>query len=262
MFGDLGKIFGATNTMGFSTALSLGDTLLSSYLGRKNTEHAHDLNQDAYSKRYQMTVNDMRRAGLNPILAATQGISGGVPGAVPSYAPSNIASTGTDVYRNSIEEQRVRSEMKDQLSKETQRNAQNLVYAAEEKLKNAQVKTEERQAILLKVKEWTETMSQTSMELGLSLTQEKIETERFIQKQKKFNALLSEKAYELLKGPLSGVKIMIDDPDYFVKWLIRSFLENVDVLTPMGRNLLKQYRNAMPKRSEPGGNYEWQMWED
>lgn len=45
--------------------------------------------QAMYSKRYQMTMTDMRRAGLNPILAARQG-----PGAVPAGAVGQIPNLG------------------------------------------------------------------------------------------------------------------------------------------------------------------------
>lgn len=232
MFGDLGKVFGATNMMGFSTALSLGDTLLSSYLGRKNTEHAHNLNQDAYSKRYQMTVNDMRRAGLNPILAATQGISGGVPGAVPSYAPSNIASTGTDVYRNSIEEQRVRTEALDQISRDSHRAAEKTVFEAEAELKRLTHGKVNLEKELIAIKQWTEQMNQDQIEAATELTQEKVNTEILIQESKKFRAHVSEKAYDMLKGPLSGVEKMLNDPIAFIQWLIRAYFENFTLYGP------------------------------
>lgn len=44
---------------------------------------AYQRNLDAYGSRYQMTMADMAKAGLNPILAASQGV-GGVPSAQPA----------------------------------------------------------------------------------------------------------------------------------------------------------------------------------
>lgn len=44
---------------------------------------AYQRNLDAYGSRYQMTMADMKAAGLNPMLAVSQGV-GGVPGASPA----------------------------------------------------------------------------------------------------------------------------------------------------------------------------------
>lgn len=49
---------------------------------------ANAWNRENYQHRYQWAVDDMRKAGLNPILAATQGIAGNVNGA-SALAASN-----------------------------------------------------------------------------------------------------------------------------------------------------------------------------
>lgn len=49
---------------------------------------ANAWNKENYQHRYQWAVEDMRKAGLNPILAATQGIAGNVNGA-SALAASN-----------------------------------------------------------------------------------------------------------------------------------------------------------------------------
>lgn len=49
---------------------------------------ANSWNKENYQHRYQWAVEDMRKAGLNPILAATQGIAGNVNGA-SALAASN-----------------------------------------------------------------------------------------------------------------------------------------------------------------------------
>lgn len=55
---------------------------------------AYQRNVDAYKSRYVWTMNDMANAGLNPILAASQGV-GGVPGAPVAQ------QTGASFPRNS-----------------------------------------------------------------------------------------------------------------------------------------------------------------
>lgn len=67
----------------------------------------HQYNVDDYKHRYQWSVQDMRAAGLNPILAATQGIGGSINGVsagaasmaqTPDFASSlaNSAKASTD----------------------------------------------------------------------------------------------------------------------------------------------------------------------
>jgi hypothetical protein len=45
---------------------------------------ANEWNKENYQHRYQWSVDDMRKSGLNPILAATNGISGSIAGASAS----------------------------------------------------------------------------------------------------------------------------------------------------------------------------------
>lgn len=73
---------------------SLGSGLISSVFNRKSTNHANDLNVQNYSQRYQLAVQDMKAAGLNPILAATSGIGGNIQGV--SGFSSSVPSIGSE----------------------------------------------------------------------------------------------------------------------------------------------------------------------
>ena len=82
-------------------ASAFGSGLVNNYFNRKSTDHANDLNVANYSRRYQLAVQDMKAAGLNPILAATSGIGGNINGvsgfsaSVPSIgSESNAISSG------------------------------------------------------------------------------------------------------------------------------------------------------------------------
>jgi len=90
---------------------AVGGSLINSgleYLGnRKAQESAQDENRWMFKHRYQLTMQDMQRAGLNPILAHSQG-----PGS-PSSSPS-ASSHGPDIVgamSSAKQMQRVNSEI-------------------------------------------------------------------------------------------------------------------------------------------------------
>lgn len=72
----------------------LGSSEIQSQYNEKAIRLQNDLNVDNYKHRYQWAVDDMRAAGLNPILAATNGIGGSISGAsAASVGMSDIGST-------------------------------------------------------------------------------------------------------------------------------------------------------------------------
>lgn len=60
---------------------SLGSSEIQSQYNEKAIRLQNDLNVENYKHRYQWAVDDMRNAGLNPVLAATNGIGGSISGA-------------------------------------------------------------------------------------------------------------------------------------------------------------------------------------
>ena len=98
--------------------------------------------KDSYQHRYQWQMDDMRKAGLNPILAYSQGPPGGPAGA--SYTPQNIGASGvagavggaTSGYTVSKKktEDKMRDATLDQLHAQAQATRAGAVKTAEETL--------------------------------------------------------------------------------------------------------------------------------
>lgn len=63
---------------------------LSNSAARHSSTVANQRNVDNYKHRYQWSMEDMQKAGLNPMLAATQGIGGSVNGASALSANYNL----------------------------------------------------------------------------------------------------------------------------------------------------------------------------
>lgn len=82
-----------SDTLGSVAGSVLGSAVQNHY-NSANAAQANAWNVENYKHRYQWAVDDMRSAGLNPILAATNGIGGSVSGAsAASVGMSDIGST-------------------------------------------------------------------------------------------------------------------------------------------------------------------------
>ena len=82
-----------SDTLG-SVAGSVFGSAVQNHYNSANAAQANQWNVENYKHRYQWAVEDMRRAGLNPILAATNGIGGSISGAsAASVGMSDIGST-------------------------------------------------------------------------------------------------------------------------------------------------------------------------
>lgn len=82
-----------SDTLG-SVAGSVFGSAVQNHYNSANAAQANAWNVENYKHRYQWAVEDMRQAGLNPILAATNGIGGSIAGAsAASVGMSDIGST-------------------------------------------------------------------------------------------------------------------------------------------------------------------------
>lgn len=82
-----------TDTLDSVAGSVLGSAVQNHY-NSASAAQANAWNVENYKHRYQWAVDDMRAAGLNPILAATNGIGGSIAGAsAASVGMSDIGST-------------------------------------------------------------------------------------------------------------------------------------------------------------------------
>lgn len=82
-----------SDTLGSIAGSLLGSSVQNHY-NSAGAEQQNAWNVENYKHRYQWAVEDMRSAGLNPILAATNGIGGSISGAsAASVGMSDIGST-------------------------------------------------------------------------------------------------------------------------------------------------------------------------
>ena len=70
-------------------AATIGGGLLGASASRGEASRNRDWQAQQYAERYRITMNDMRQAGLNPILAYSQG-----PGQSPSGSVGDMSSIG------------------------------------------------------------------------------------------------------------------------------------------------------------------------
>lgn len=84
----LGSIFGAADKF-------LGGSI-DHYYNKKNMDYQAKIQEQQFRQRYQWSTEDMKKAGLNPILAATSGIGGSLSGV------SSSSSFGGDVSNAAV----------------------------------------------------------------------------------------------------------------------------------------------------------------
>lgn len=90
--GDMAAGIGSSMLGGMLSASNAADAASTAF--HRNMElmqKQFDYNQAAYGSRYTLATRDLRNAGLNPILAATQGVGGSIQGSGLGSAP--MAST-------------------------------------------------------------------------------------------------------------------------------------------------------------------------
>ena len=99
---------------------------LNQYSAHHNTNMAADINERMYRNRYQWSVEDLKKAGLNPMLAAG-GLGSGASGVnVPSSGGADFVGAISSAKQNRLTDQQTQTETK---RTETQEAATQLTTA-------------------------------------------------------------------------------------------------------------------------------------
>lgn len=167
-------------------AANFGSSALSAYVGWKHQK-------EVMKNRHQWEVEDMRKAGLNPILSATGG--SGAPGNAPQIVAPDIAGAMKSAAETST--QHSEKNLKDALEKQTY--VQNSALQADAGLKRAQAVAADSSSNLM----WSQTKGQ---EVANKIQEENLKQAKFMTQN---SAIASEKqklAFDYMKEHSSAWK--------------------------------------------------------
>lgn len=97
--------------LGFLNSIvgSIAGSLFSGKQASDEAEENRDFQEKTYRNRYQWTMQDMKLAGLNPILAGKLGVGGGLSGAMASFP--DYGSTMNSAFSNVTQRMGTESQM-------------------------------------------------------------------------------------------------------------------------------------------------------
>lgn len=221
---DVLKALGAGSS---AMLTSTPNALVNYYLGRQSTKYAHDLSMQAYGKRYQMAAEDMRRAGLNPLMALRGGLgSGSAPQAMPTL-PSSGISSGVDVRRSEVEEMNVRSQVKDRLNQALARNSRIKLDNSTSKLNHLLGRKYDSERAYNEVKRGTEIIEQEVKNMSIKLMRKDVIIKDKTIFFKEFRNQIASKirliSREILKG-LKGKENLFYD---YINWLLKGYFKSI-----------------------------------
>lgn len=88
----------AVGAAGASGLMEIGGNIVSGIMGQMSADKAMDFAKNMYKHRYQWTMSDMEKAGLNPILAYQQG-GGSTPSGSTATFPNPLAGAATSAKK-------------------------------------------------------------------------------------------------------------------------------------------------------------------
>lgn len=96
----------------FDTGMSIWSANRANSQARSNIRMQDEMQKHNYRHRYQWTMEDMQKAGLNPILAYSQGVGGGVGGVGAAPTARVEASSARGSVRENLEYKMANEQLK------------------------------------------------------------------------------------------------------------------------------------------------------
>lgn len=156
-----------------------GDFLGDQFIGDPNSADAFKRQKQFYKHRYQWMMEDMRKAGLNPILAAASaGFStSGTPAVSMSTLPNQNAASAYEAYsRGGLAEEQEKTEKVEQLK--TMAETKTEIERKYKERAQAGLTTEEERAIWFQIEKWQSELFKNYRAGTLSTSQKSlVETE-------------------------------------------------------------------------------------
>ena len=95
LFDAIGSALGVAGSSLVGPAFSAASGLLGNVMAGQRQDSANEFSASQYASRYQTTVKDMQAAGLNPMLAYTQGVGNAPSSAIAQSQMPDIGSSFT-----------------------------------------------------------------------------------------------------------------------------------------------------------------------
>lgn len=249
-----------------STALDIGAKYIGDkYINDPNTEAANEFSsaasaaafersQGAYKTRYQNTMEDMKKAGLNPILASSGGFNvGNSPNATPAqshmspgqtfdYGSSALKLAESDKAEADIEKSKSETDLKIQEAKES------IERISKIRAEKGLITSQERESVakMFESEQRFSLMANQIKEIGSKIEQIQAQTDLTQEERKNAQAMRSQiltKTRELsaeaqnLEYSASQLREQSKVYDSPIGWLLSTIRETVKSLLPLSGDL-------------------------
>ncbi len=125
-------------------AASLGGGILGASQAKQESSKQRDWAAQQYGQRYQVTMSDMRQAGLNPMLAYSQGVGTSPTGTAAQIGDYGGAAAGNIIAQGGIRDaQKVQARQQAVLASTVEKKTREEVVTARQNARLAKMKTDD-----------------------------------------------------------------------------------------------------------------------
>lgn len=127
------------SAMAAATALDAAGSMFGQRLALQRQHQGQDFSEQMFRSRYQMTVEDLKRAGLNPMLAYSSGAGGQPSGSAASAASPQLGQTAMAARMNSAQVANVEADTENKIVQNQQIQQQTDLMATTAELQATEI---------------------------------------------------------------------------------------------------------------------------